>query len=181
VHGTNVVVHDGSIDPGTLPRADAVVAFEPDRVCAVMTADCLPVVFADRDGTRIAVAHAGWRGLAGGVLEATINALQIEPAKLVAWLGPAIGHDAFEVGPEVRAAFLRVDRLHDDAFTPNAAGCYQADLYRLARRTLAAAGVQDVSGGGWCTSGDTRRFFSHRRDAGSTGRMATLGWLERHA
>ncbi len=178
VHGTNVAVHDGTIGPGTLPRADAAVAFEPGRVCVVMTADCLPVVFADRDGTRIAVAHAGWRGLANGVLEATIDALRIDPARLVAWLGPAIGPDAFEVGPEVRAAFLRADVRHDDSFTRNPAGRYQADLYRLARRTLAGAGVHDVSGGGWCTSGDARRFFSYRRDAGSTGRMATLAWLE---
>ena len=181
VHGIEVAVHDGSSGPGTVPRADAAVAFVPGRVCVVMTADCLPVVFAGRDGSRIAVAHAGWRGLAGGVLQATIAALGIEPASLVAWLGPAIGPAAFEVGPEVREAFLQADIRHDAAFTPNAAGRYQADLYELARRTLAGAGVQDVSGGGWCTSGDPQRFFSHRRDAGSTGRMATLAWLAGHA
>jgi hypothetical protein len=142
-----------------------------------MTADCLPVVFADRAGTRIGVAHAGWRGLVGGVLEATVAALQAEPAQLVAWLGPAIGPDAFEVGPEVRDAFVARDAANDGAFVRNPAGRFQADLYQLARRALARVGVHRVSGGGRCTQREAAEFFSFRREGGRTGRMATLAWL----
>ena len=142
-----------------------------------MTADCLPVVFADRAGTRIGVAHAGWRGLVGGVLEATVAALQAEPAQLIAWLGPAIGPDAFEVGPEVREAFIARDGANEDAFVRNATGRFQADLYRLARHALARVGVHRVSGGGRCTQREAAEFFSFRRDGGRTGRMATLAWL----
>jgi hypothetical protein len=161
-----------------MPRqADAAVAFEPGRVCVVMTADCLPVVFADRAGTRIGVAHAGWRGLVGGVLEATVAALKMEPDQLVAWLGPAIGPAAFEVGPEVRAAFIARDAANEAAFMRNAAGRFQADLYQLARRALARVGVHRVSGGGRCTQREATDFFSFRRDGGRTGRMATLAWL----
>jgi YfiH family protein len=142
-----------------------------------MTADCLPVVFADRAGTRVGVAHAGWRGLVAGVLEATVNALQAPPAELVAWLGPAIGPQAFEVGPEVRDAFVVRDAANAAGFTRNAAGRYQADLYQLARQALLRSGVVAVTGGGYCTQGDPERFFSFRRDGGRTGRMATLAWL----
>jgi purine-nucleoside/S-methyl-5'-thioadenosine phosphorylase / adenosine deaminase len=178
VHGIRVVEHPGvTASEGVPPRADAAVAFEPGRVCAVMTADCLPVLFADRAGTRIGVAHAGWRGLAGGVLEATVAALQVGPDQLVAWLGPAIGPDAFEVGPEVREAFIARDRANEDAFVRNSTGRFQADLYRLARRALARAGVHRVSGGGRCTQREATEFFSFRRDGGRTGRMATLAWL----
>lgn len=173
VHGTEVVLHEGAAAPA---RADAAVAFQPGRVCAVMTADCLPVVLADRRGTRVATAHAGWRGLAAGVLEATIAALAAPAGDLHAWLGPAIGPAAFEVGAEVRAAFL--ERLPDcgECFTVNPRGRLQADLYELARRVLGAAGVAAVHGGGWCTHQDAARFFSFRRD-GVTGRQATLAWL----
>jgi len=178
VHGIQVVEHPGlDTTAGVPPRADAAVAFEPGRVCVVMTADCLPVVFADRAGTRVGVAHAGWRGLVGGVLEATVAALQVQPDQLVAWLGPAIGADAFEVGPEVREAFIARDGANDDAFVRNATGRFQADLYRLARRALARAGVHRVSGGGRCTQREAAEFFSFRRDGGRTGRMATLAWL----
>jgi polyphenol oxidase len=178
VHGIHVVEHPGPAATGAVPpRADAAVAFGPGRVCVVMTADCLPVVFADRAGTRIGVAHAGWRGLAGGVLEATVAALNVEPAQLVAWLGPAIGPAAFEVGPEVRDAFIARDAANDAAFVRNEAGRFQADLYGLARRALARAGVDRVSGGGRCTQREAAEFFSFRRDGGRTGRMATLAWL----
>ena len=174
VHGTAVVRHAGSAR--TPPRADAAVAFEPGRVCAVMTADCLPVVFADRAGTRVGVAHAGWRGLVGGVLEATIAALAVPPADLHAWLGPTIGPAAFEVGPEVREAYLAKAAGSASCFTSNDRGRYLADIYGLARLALGAAGVASVHGGGWCTHADAQRFFSYRRD-GVTGRMATLAWL----
>ncbi len=178
VHGSHVVEHAGPAATGTVPpRADAAVAFEPGRVCVVMTADCLPVVLADRAGTRIGVAHAGWRGLVGGVLEATVAALQADPAQLVAWLGPAIGPAAFEVGTEVRDAFIARDAANDAAFVRNEAGRFQADLYLLARRALARAGVHRVSGGGRCTLREAAEFFSFRRDGGRTGRMATLAWL----
>ena len=173
VHGCEVVEVAGQ---GGLPRADAAIATSRGRVCAVMTADCLPVVLVDRAGTRVATAHAGWRGLAGGVVEATVAALGGDPADLVAWLGPAIGRGAFEVGPEVRQAFI--DRLPDAGacFECNDQGRYQADLYALARVVLASAGVGSVYGGGWCTATEVTRFFSFRRD-GMTGRMATLAWL----
>jgi YfiH family protein len=178
VHGIDVVMNATSLAADAPPpRADASVAFEPGRVCVVMTADCLPVVFADRKGTRIGVAHAGWRGLVGGVLEATVTALRASPADLVAWLGPAIGPDSFEVGPEVREAFIARDAGNATGFARNAAGRYQADLYALARQALARVGVGTVTGGGRCTQRDSAQFFSFRRDGGRTGRMATLAWL----
>jgi YfiH family protein len=177
VHGIDVVTHDGRT-PSTPPRADAAVAFEPGRVCVVMTADCLPVVFTDRAGTRVGVAHAGWRGLVGGVLEATLAALRVPPAEVLAWLGPAIAQPAFEVGAEVRDAFVARNALHARAFVANEQGRYQADLYELARTALAVAGVRDVTGGGKCTYASAGDFYSYRRDGGRTGRMATLAWLE---
>jgi hypothetical protein len=173
VHGCDVVRHDGRSD---LPRADAAMAGEAGRVCAVLTADCLPLILADRAGTRVAAAHCGWRGLAGGVVEATVVALDCAPRQLVAWLGPAIGQDAFEVGGEVRDAFLRRSAATEACFRANERGRYQADLYGLARVLLRKAGVTDVQGGDWCTASDAGRFFSYRRD-GTTGRMATLAWL----
>jgi len=175
VHGTEVVCHAGSGEP-LAPRADAAVTFEAGRVCAVMTADCLPVAFTDRRGTRVGLAHAGWRGLAAGVLEATIAALGAPPAELHAWLGPAIGEGAFEVGAEVREIFLRRSSEMAPCFRANARARWQADLSGLARLVLAAAGVTSVHGGGWCTHNDAGRFYSFRRD-GVTGRMATLAWL----
>ncbi len=160
------------------PRADAAITRVPGRVCAIQVADCMPVLFAARDGTAVGAAHAGWRGLAAGVLETTVRALAAEPARLLAWLGPAIGPDHFEVGEEVRTAFLRSDEGASSAFVRNARGRWQCDLYALARRRLAALGVGGVYGGGWCTYADPVRFFSYRRD-GRCGRMAALVWLER--
>jgi YfiH family protein len=134
-------------------------------------------VLADRAGNCIGVAHAGWRGLVSGVLGTTIAALGRDPADLVAWLGPAIGQGAFEVGPEVRDVFVRRSGSLGECFLPNARGRFQADLYGLARRMLALAGVTSVHGGGWCTATERQRFFSFRRD-GTTGRAATLAWLD---
>jgi YfiH family protein len=176
VHGIDVVTHDGVTTHRAPPRADASVALEPGRVCAVLTADCLPVVFTDVAASRVAVAHAGWRGLAAGVLERTINVLAVDPGELIAWLGPAISQGAFEVGGEVREAFLQRSERCAGAFERNAAGRLQADLYALARLTLAEAGVTAVYGGGRCTLQEGGEFFSYRRD-GTTGRMATLAWL----
>lgn len=175
VHGIQVVDADTAAQP---VAADACVSTRPGRVCAVLTADCLPVLLCDRAGTRIGVAHAGWRGLAGGILEATTAALECAPETLLAWLGPAIGPEAYEVGDEVRAAFLAADPAAETAFQPSPRGRWLADLYRLARQRLARAGVEAVYGGGYCTHRDTQWFFSHRRDGGCTGRMATLIWLE---
>lgn len=174
VHGVAVARHT---DRGASAPADAAVAFEPGQVCAVLTADCLPVVLADRGATRVAVAHAGWRGLAAGVLESAIAALGVPASQLAAWLGPAISQPAFEVGAEVRAAFLANSPRYDAAFTENVRGRYQADLYALARLALEQSGVGSVYGGGWCTFGEPERFFSYRRDGGRTGRFATVAWL----
>ncbi len=172
VHGTAVA--DVSVDDGgVVPEADASVSAVSGRACAVMTADCLPVLFAARDGSAVAAAHAGWRGLVAGVLEATVEKLGTPPETLLAWLGPAISQAAFEVGDEVRAAFVAADPDADTAFLPNAAGRWQADLYALARRRLSAAGVGAVYGGGECTYRDSRRFFSYRREA-HCGRMASI-------
>lgn len=172
VHGcTAVTLEDG----GALGPADAAVTREPDRICVVQVADCLPVLLAARDGSGVGAAHAGWRGLAAGVLESAVRALGVKPAEVLAWLGPAIGPRHFEVGAEVRAAFLAADPAAAAAFVPNPRGRWQCDLYGLARLRLAALGVAQVYGGGWCTSADAARFFSYRRD-GRCGRMAALIW-----
>lgn len=173
VHGAHVLDLDAGEPAGP---ADAAVTRRAGRVCAIQVADCMPVLFAARDGSAIAAAHAGWRGLAGGVLEATVAALAVEPRRLLAWLGPAIGPEHFEVGEDVRAAFLAHDAGAAVAFTPNARGRWQCDLYALARRRLEAQGITALFGGGWCTHGDHARFFSYRRD-GRCGRMAALIWL----
>ncbi len=172
VHGTTVAVLERE-HPGA---ADAAVTTRRGQVCAVLVADCLPVFLAGRAGDRVGVAHAGWRGLAGGVIEATVAALDCEPGSLVAWLGPSIGPDAFEVGGEVREAFLDRDAQAAGAFRAGRAGRFLADLPALARRRLAALGIHDVRGGGLCTHADPGRFYSYRRD-GVTGRMAALAWL----
>ena len=140
-----------------------------------MVADCLPVLFASRDGKRIAAAHAGWRGMVAGVLERTVAALGVAPSELSAWLGPAISQRHFEVGEEVREAFIGVEAGAADCFSANVRGRWQADLVGLARRRLAAAGVATVSGGEWCTYADREQFYSYRRD-GNGGRMAALIW-----
>ena len=170
VHGARVV------EAGPAAEADAVWSRTPGQVCAVLTADCLPVLLCDRAGDCVAAAHAGWRGLAAGVLEATVAALPADAADLMAWLGPAIGPDAFEVGDEVREAFVTADARAGAAFRPAGDGRWLADLYGLAHLRLAAAGVTRVFGGGLCTFTDRDRFYSYRRD-GVTGRMASLIWL----
>lgn len=172
VHGDRVVVLPGEAGG----PADAAVTFAPGHVCAVLVADCLPVFLASLDGDRVGVAHAGWRGLAAGVVEATVAALDCDPARLVAWLGPAIGPRAFEVGGEVREAFLARDAGAAASFGPGREGRYLADLPALARSRLAAAGVRAVTGGDLCTVSDPARFYSYRRD-GATGRLAALAWL----
>jgi YfiH family protein len=174
VHGVGVADLD---DAGTLTRADAVVTQVRGRVCVIQVADCMPVLFAARDGSAVGAAHAGWRGLAGGVLEETVRHLGVPAAQLVVWLGPTISQHHFEVGDEVRAAFVSHDPGAASAFEANARGRWQCDLYSLARRRLEAIGVGDVSGGGWCTYADAARFFSYRRD-GQCGRMAALIWRD---
>lgn len=176
VHGTAVVDAAGTGAPS--PIADAAWARQVGAVCVVMTADCLPVLFCDRAGTVVAAAHAGWRGLAAGVLEATVAAMGVPPAELLAWFGPAIGARRFEVGDEVRAAFVGQDPAATGAFVAQGGGKWLADIVALARRRLTLAGVGAAFGGDWCTVSDPARFFSYRR-AGTTGRMATLIWLER--
>ncbi len=161
--------------PGLL-AADASVAEGHGQVCVVMTADCLPVLFCAEDGSAVAAAHAGWRGLAGGVLEQTIAALRRPPSRLLAWMGAAIGPAAFEVGPEVREAFVAQDPDAAACFTPGRPGKLQADLYALARLRLRRAGLERVHGGGLCTVTDERRFFSFRREP-VCGRMASLVWI----
>ena len=174
VHGARVLRAE---DPGEAREADAAITTQANCVCAIMIADCMPVLFADRAGSAIGAAHAGWRGLAGGVLENTISALGVAPANLIAWLGPAIGPSAFEVGSDVRDAFIAIDPAAADAFRAHGPGKWLADLFLLARQRLARAGVSDVYGGGLCTYSDPTRFFSHRRDRVS-GRMAALIWME---
>ena len=172
VHGTRVrPAADGDV------CADACLADRPEQVCAVMTADCLPVLLCDRAGSQVAAAHAGWRGLLGGVLERTVTAFDEDPAQLLAWLGPAIGPQAFEVGDEVRKAFVDADGSAARQFAASRSGHWLADLYGLARLRLARSGVHAVSGGEHCTYRDPANFYSYRRD-GITGRMASLIWLQ---
>ena len=176
VHGSDVADLD-AVDPATRPRADAAASARPGRVAVVLTADCMPVFFTDRAGERVAVAHAGWRGLAAGVLEATLAALRTPPEDVLAWMGPAIGPDAFEVGPEVKEAFERVDPQAAAAFRPHVPGKFMADLYTLARQRFARAGVRHVHGGGFCTFHEPARFFSYRR-VQKSGRMGAFIWRE---
>lgn len=176
VHGTAVYRVDG-VEPGmTEPQADAAVSSVPGAVLAILTADCLPVLFAARNAREIGAAHAGWRGLAGGVLEATVAAMRTAPQDILAWLGPAAGAGRYEVGDEVRSTFVAADPAAESGFQPTRPGHWLADLYALARQRLTAAGVTAVTGGGFCTICDATRFYSHRRD-GRSGRMASLIWL----
>jgi hypothetical protein len=174
VHGIGVAREPGFDEP----EADAAVTSMPGTVLAILTADCLPVVFAARDGDEIGAAHAGWRGLGAGVLEATVAAMETPADHLVAWLGPAAGPQAYEIGEEVFDAFVSGDAGAAAAFAPTRPGHWKVDLHALARRRLAAIGVTDVHGGGLCTISDPVRFFSHRRDQRS-GRIATVAWIER--
>lgn len=170
VHGTNVVVDP---EPGPPPTADAVLTRASNTVCVVMTADCLPVLLVSANGDELAAVHAGWRGLCGGVLESTLGAFRTPPAQILAWLGPAIGQKNFEVGDEVRQAFVSHAEAAEECFVRNDRGRWQADLYDLARKRLHAVGVRQIFGGGLCTYDDTERFFSYRRD-GQCGRMASF-------
>jgi YfiH family protein len=168
VHGKDVIIASA----GSMP-ADAAITRDAGIVCAVLTADCLPVVFAADDGTEVAAAHAGWRGLCAGILEETVAAMNTVPERLLAWFGPAISQSAFEVGSEVRGQFLDRDEAAADFFSPNVRGRWQADLCGLAALRLKSCGVSQVFGGGLCTHASGDRFFSHRRD-GPCGRMATF-------
>lgn len=175
VHGTAVVDVDRPHEP--LPRADAAVSRRPGQPLVILTADCLPVLLCEREGRAIGAAHAGWRGLAAGVLERTVQALGVPPAHLLAWLGPCIGQASYEVGEEVRAAFVAGDAGALQAFAPSRPGHWWCDLALLARRRLQALGVTAVHGGGFDTRTDAR-FYSWRRDGAASGRFATLLWLE---
>ncbi len=183
VHGVGVCDLDTTVTAGpsetggSSAPADAAVTRRPRQVCAILTADCLPVLLAATSGDRVGAAHAGWRGLAAGVIEATVAALGCPGETLLAWLGPAIGPKHFEVGAEVREALLRSDPAAEGAFESNSRGRYRADLYALARSRLRRLGVTRIFGGGECTYASADRYFSHRRD-GLTGRQATLIWLE---
>ena len=178
VHGTRVVNAD---EVHAIVEADACMTRSAGTVLAIQAADCMPVLLAARSGGVIAVAHAGWRGLSSGVIENAVAAMGVAPGEVVAWLGPAIGGSAYEVGQDVHDAFVGHDAGHDPAaaaaFKSHATDKYLVNLYALARQRLARLGVASVHGGGWCTHGDAERFYSYRRD-GVTGRMATLIWLE---
>ena len=173
VHGTEVA------DAGQAtcwPQADACITSHPGAVCAVMTADCLPVLLCDEQGSVVGAAHAGWRGLCDGVIEQTVRAMNVPPPSLMAWLGPAIGPQAFEVDEEVRAAFVAQQPEAAAAFVPGATNKWLADIYQLARLRLLALGITRIYGGGLCTHTDQKQFFSYRRD-GATGRMGTFIWI----
>jgi hypothetical protein len=173
VHGAAVVTADRVRSSAGALDADAVAGCAPGDICAVRTADCLPVLFCSADGRKIAAAHAGWRGLAAGVLENTVAAMQCQAGDLSAWFGPAISQGNFEVGEEVRSAFVASDPAATELFTANERGRWQADLYGLARQRLHRCGVEAIYGGGWCTYADEQRFYSYRR-AAETGRMVSF-------
>ena len=173
VHGIDCVMAESSL-AGC--KADASVSFEPWQICAVLTADCLPVLFCTQDGQCVAAAHAGWRGLLAGVLENTVRAMRAPPEQIIAWFGPAIGPDNFEVGTEVRTAFLAEDTQSAGAFVAHG-NKWLADIYGLAHLRLQRLGLAGIYGGGECTVNDPERFYSYRRD-GATGRMASLIWRE---
>lgn len=173
VHGTDCVIAEAATADC---EADASVSFRAGQICAVLTADCLPVLFCTQDGQCVAAAHAGWRGLLAGVLENTVRAMRAPPESIMAWFGPAIGPHAFEVGSEVRTAFLAHDMAAAAAFVPHG-DKWLADIYALARQRLQAAGVAAIYGGDLCTVSDADRFYSYRRD-GASGRMASLIWRE---
>ena len=177
VHGTLPVWIDHA--EAVTPEGDAVLSRKSGTVCAVMVADCLPVFLCDAAGTTVGIVHAGWRGLAGGIIEQSIAAMQVDQRKLMAWLGPAIGPDHFEVGEDVYDTFVRHDAQAAHAFVPKHSQHekkWLADIFLLARQRLASAGITEIYGGGVCTYSDPARFFSYRRD-GETGRMAALIWL----
>jgi len=173
VHGHRIL----RPDHGETGPADGAITSVMGKVLVVLTADCLPVLLATKDGDVIGIVHAGWRGLGSGVITAAIDAFGCEPSEILAWLGPAIGQDAFEVGNEVRAAFVGADPEAAEEFLRNSRGRWQADLHRLARRALGRAGVDDIFGRESCSFDDAARYFSHRRES-PCGRMASLIWRE---
>jgi len=176
VHGCDVL--DASTPHLSLScEADAIYSNTANTLCAVLTADCLPVLFADSDGREVAAAHAGWRGLASGVLEQTVRRFAAAPERLLAWFGPAIGAASFEVGADVRETFLEWGDECESAFVEHGEGHWMADIYQLARLRLRKAGVTAVYGGEYCTYSDAERFYSYRRD-GETGRMASIIWFD---
>ena len=174
VHGTDVVVAD-AVASGV--EADAAHTATSGTVCAILTADCLPVLICDRNGSQVAAVHAGWRGLSQSVIERAIGAMRVPPPELLVFLGPAIGPARYEVGDDVRNAFINDDENAVTAFLPRANGKWLANLYELAQLRLRRLGVEDIYGGDCCTFNDAERFFSYRRD-GQTGRMAALIWLD---
>lgn len=174
VHGTAVANADLA---SCLPQADACIARHRDAVCVVMTADCLPLLLCDAQGSVVGAVHAGWKGLAAGVVEATVQAMNVAPQNLMAWLGPAISQQAFEVGDEVRATFVAAQPQSAAAFLPGQRGKWLADIYSLTRLRLNALGITQIYGSNYCTYRERERFFSYRRD-GVTGRMGTFIWLE---
>ena len=176
VHGVEVADLDRPAEGQR--TADAAVTSRAGVVAGVLTADCMPLLLTDASGSRVAVAHAGWRGMAAGVIERTVGAFRGAASDVLAWMGPTIGPDAFEVGPEVREAFMAADPAAASAFVPGKPGKYMADLYALARQRLRLAGVQAISGGGFCTFHEPERFFSYRR-AAKSGRLGTFIWIER--
>jgi len=175
VHGHRAV--NAAQFSNRLPNADASFSDQPNHVCAVMTADCLPVLICNLKGSKVAAAHAGWRGLADGVIENTVASLNESPHRLLVWLGPAIGPQAFEVGEEVRDVFVKELPATVGAFKQNRSGHFLADIYKLARLRLKAMGIEAVYGGEYCTFTDAHHFYSYRRD-GKTGRQASLIWFE---
>jgi polyphenol oxidase len=182
VHGVNVIRMDQR--PKTTgdflrdePMADASVSSQKNIVLGILTADCMPVLFCDIDGSEVAGAHAGWRGLVDGVLENTVRAMRSEPANIMAWLGPAAGPLAYEIGVEVRDAFLQHDENAEKAFKPTRENHWHVDLYELARMRLRSVGIEKIYGGEHCTITEKDKFFSHRRDQ-RTGRMASIIWFD---
>lgn len=177
VHGCQTIVAEPGLIAGAPPQADASVCFDAHSVCVVTTADCLPVFFCDREETRVGVAHAGWRGLAQGVLMETVKALRTQPANLMAWLGPAIGPQAYQVGDEVRDVFIEQSTAYASAFLPDNTGRWTANLYALAHRQLKRMGIGWLGGYLTCTY-YSRQFYSFRHNP-TTGRMANLIWLSK--
>ena len=173
-HGTDVIQLTSS--KNLTFQADAAFTTELNTVCVVLTADCLPILFCDREGKYVAAAHAGWRGLFNGVIENTINALPVSKNQILCWLGPAIGPNKFEVGEDLEQAFIRKNNSHKEAFRQSSTGKCLADIYQLARNILINLDVINIYGGGCCTYTEHERFYSYRRD-GKTGRMATMIWI----
>ena len=175
VHGVDVVTAQSD---GIERKGDAVWTDQVGLPCAVLTADCLPVIFTNPSGTKVAAAHAGWKGLVAGVLEQTIESMGEPADELIVWMGPAISQSCFEVGPEVREQFVAIDAEASRAFKSGNSDRWYGDLYQLARLRLAKAGVKAVSGGDFCTFSESERWFSYRREGAQSGRLATIIWIE---